>query len=146
MARGEQAAKLAKPKGKAAKPVKRINVTSKGPPNGNGLAPTVLVDGQPNSNREKLAQRKENGQLLPGTVLNPAGRPPGAKNKLTEDFITDFHECWKAHGPEALKTMATEEPGAFVRAAVQLMPKDVLLDARGAGLVVVRLDDIDMNL
>lgn len=42
--------------------------------------------------------------------------------------------------------MATKEPSAFVKAAVALMPRDVLLDARGAGLVVVRLDDVDMNL
>jgi hypothetical protein len=33
--------------------------------------------------------------------------------------------------------MVKDEPSAFVQAAVQLMPKDVLVEARGAGLVVV---------
>ena len=33
--------------------------------------------------------------------------------------------------------MVKDEPSAFVRAAVQLMPKDVLVEARGAGLLVV---------
>ena len=34
--------------------------------------------------------------------------------------------------------MAEKEPSASVRAAVQLVPKDVLVEVRGAGLVVVK--------
>jgi hypothetical protein len=108
--------------------------------NGKGIAPTVIVD-------EKSMPEKDpqTGRFLPGNNGGP-GRPPGAKNKLVEDFLTDFHEAWVAHGRTALESMVEKEPSSFVRAAVQLMPKDVLVDARGVGLVVVRLDDTDMKL
>ena len=35
-----------------------------------------------------LVQRNEKGQLQPGSILNPAGRPLGTRN-----FITDFDEA-----------------------------------------------------
>ena len=35
-----------------------------------------------------MVQRNEKGQLLPGSVLNPVGKPPGRRN-----FITDFEEA-----------------------------------------------------
>ena len=40
------------------------------------------------SDSKELVQRNENGQLLPGSILNPAGRPLGTRN-----FITDFDEA-----------------------------------------------------
>ena len=42
--------------------------------------------------------------------------------------------------------MVENDQSAFVRAAIQLMPKDVLVDARGAGLVIVKLSDEDLAL
>jgi hypothetical protein len=80
--------------------------------------------------------RNELGQFVRGHNGGP-GRPPGSKNKLIEDFLADFHDAWRANGADALRRMVKDEPSAFVRAAVQLMPKDVLVEARGAGLVVV---------
>jgi hypothetical protein len=43
-------------------------------------------------------------------------------------------------------TWPNNDPAGFVRAAVTLMPKDVLVDARGAGLVVIKLTDEDLAL
>ena len=37
---------------------------------------------------KELVQRNEKGQLQPGSILNPAGRPLGTRN-----FITDFDEA-----------------------------------------------------
>ena len=114
--------------------------------NGSKLAPAVFTatpiaeieDGKPPSH-------DENGRFVAGNTLSQ-GRPLGSKNKLTEDFLADFHEAWLTHGKMALASMATGEPAQFVRAAVQLMPKDVLMDVRGTGLVIVRLSDEDLAL
>jgi hypothetical protein len=125
----------AKSKGKAAKP-RTVKASI-------GLAPAAFVDSM---SAGPESGRNERGQFIQGSSGNPNGRPPGAKSRLCEDFIEDFHAAWRNHGAGALETIATSEASAFVRAAVQLMPKDVLLDARGAGLIVVRLDDVDMNL
>ena len=42
---------------------------------------------EPVNNGEEIVQRNEKGQLLPGSVLNPEGKPPGTRN-----FSTDFDE------------------------------------------------------
>lgn len=74
------------------------------------------------------------------------GRPPGSRNKLTEDFRADFHACWQAHGKAALAKVAVDEPAQSVKAAVQLMPRDILLEACGTGLIVVKMSDEDLAL
>lgn len=86
------------------------------------------------------------GRFLQGNSGNPLGRPVGAKSKLTEDFLADFHACWQKHGKAALAKVAVDEPVQFVKAAVQLMPKDVLLEARAGALIVVRMSDEDLAL
>lgn len=94
--------------------------------------------------RSALIKDATTGRFLPGNI--GPGRPVGAKSKLTEDFLGDFHACWLLHGKEALAKVALNEPVQFVKAAVQLMPRDVLLEARGAGLIVVKMSDQDMVL
>jgi len=59
---------------------------------------------------------------------NPAGRPKGSRSKLAEDFVADFYDAWKRKGRTALDQMAEEDPSGFVRAAVQLMPRQVEAD------------------
>jgi hypothetical protein len=100
---------------------------------GNGALPVVEV--QPTPSKPPI-EKDQLGRFLPGNNGGP-GRPPGSKNKLVEDFLADFHSAWQANGADALRRMVKDEPSAFVQAAVQLMPKDVLVEARGAGLVVV---------
>ena len=85
---------------------------------------TALVKKQPEKN-------PVTGQFVPGNI--GGGRTLGARNRFTEAFIEDFRDVWREHGMKALREVARRDPGTFVRAAVQLMPKDLLLDARGAG-------------
>ena len=61
----------------------------------------------------------------PGQSGNPKGRPPGTRNKLTEDFFRDLCDAWTAFGKPALMTAAWTHPVDFVRIVAQLMPKDV---------------------
>jgi hypothetical protein len=114
--------------------------------NGNKLAPApAIFTATPIAEIEPPEDRNDLGQFVTGHNGGP-GRPVGSKNKLTEDFLADFHEAWLNNGKAALQSMATGEPAQFVRAAVQLMPKDVLMDVRGTGLVIVRMSDEDLAL
>ena len=65
----------------------------------------------------------------PGQSGNPKGRPPGTRNKLTEDFFRDLCDAWEAFGKPALMTAAWTHPVEFLRVVAQLMPKDVEVTA-----------------
>jgi hypothetical protein len=56
-----------------------------------------------------------------------AGRPPGARNRFSGQFLSDLAEAWAEHGKDALNIMAKEEPSKFVVACASLLPRDVLL-------------------
>lgn len=66
----------------------------------------------------------------PGQSGNPKGRPPGSKNKLTEAFWRDMSDVWTAGGKDALERVIKDDPGAFVRVAASLMPKEAELTLR----------------
>ena len=42
------------------------------------------------------------------------GRPPGSRNRLTEDFIGDVHAAWLERGREAIDRVIDERPEAFL--------------------------------
>lgn len=62
---------------------------------------------------------------------NRAGRPRGSRNKLSEDFIADFHEAWKTHGKSAIADMAVNDTTKFVQCAASLMPKEFTIKEPG---------------
>src|SRR5262245_46690417 len=64
-----------------------------------------------------------------GESGNPAGRPLGSKNKLSELFWKDFHDDWATHGKQALIECAVKHPKDFVKVGASLQPKGVELEA-----------------
>src|SRR5262245_60694825 len=71
----------------------------------------------------------------PGQSGNPAGRPKGSRNRLSEDFIADLHESWQTHGNAAIERCIAEKPDVYLKIVAGLLPKDV-------NLKVSNLDDV----
>src|ERR1700756_1154012 len=64
----------------------------------------------------------------PGQSGNPAGRPRGARSRLSESFLSDFHTVWEEEGIQAIRRCARNDPSTFVRVAASLLPHDINLN------------------
>lgn len=80
----------------------------------------------------------------PGHSGNPAGRPRGSRNKLSEAFFADFHATWNTHGRAALELVAQTQPAIFLRLAVQVLPMSVKVDLR-RDRPVIELSDAELT-
>ena len=68
-------------------------------------------------------------EFKPGESGNPAGRPVGSRNKLSDKFCADLLEHWQEHGVEAMDAALKKDPAAYVRVVASMVPKDVKFTA-----------------
>jgi hypothetical protein len=62
---------------------------------------------------------------------NAAGRPKGARSRLTEDFLSAVAEDFEKHGKSALTKVREEDPSTYLRVVAQLIPKESELNIKG---------------
>ena len=68
---------------------------------------------------------KMDGRIKPGEVRNPAGRPKGARSKLTELFLKGMMEDFEAHGTIAIEKVRTEKPDQYLKVIAAIIPKEI---------------------
>lgn len=61
----------------------------------------------------------------PGQSGNPGGKAKGARNRLQGDFLNALADDFAEHGRKAIEACRTQDPPAYVRAIVALMPKEL---------------------
>jgi hypothetical protein len=72
-----------------------------------------------NGSANTVAIRNERGHYLKGMPGGP-GRPPGSRNKLSEDFLRDLHVAWSTHGRAVLDRIITDRPEILFLAMTKL--------------------------
>ena len=77
------------------------------------------------NNSRELVQRGEKGQLKPGSILNPKGRPKSARSKLSESFLVDLHDVFMERGKAAIEEVCKDKPAEFLRVIAQVLPKQL---------------------
>jgi hypothetical protein len=80
-------------------------------------------------------QQKPAHLWKPGTSGNPAGRPKGSRNRLSEDFVAALYDDFQDHGSAAIAACRAEKPDVYVRVIASLLPKDMTIK-------VQQLDDL----
>lgn len=91
---------------------------------------------------DNTAPKQRGTPFKAGQSGNPKGRPKGSKNKLTEAFWQDMSDVWTAGGKDALERVIKDDPGAFVRVAASLMPKEAELTLRTIAATELGDDDL----
>ena len=60
-----------------------------------------------------------------GESGNPAGRPKGSRNKLSEAFLKALADDFDTNGPEVIEKVRIERPHDYLKVCASVMPKRV---------------------
>lgn len=77
-----------------------------------------------NSAADNTAQKQQIGRPFgPGESGNPAGRPKGSRNKLSEAFLQALADDFDANGKEVIERVRTERPHDYLKVCASVLPK-----------------------
>jgi hypothetical protein len=68
------------------------------------------------------------GQWQPGQSGNPAGRPKGARSKLSESFLKALAEDFDSNGIEVIEKVRKARPHEYLKIVAAVLPKQVQLE------------------
>ena len=60
----------------------------------------------------------------PGVSGNPAGRPRGSRNKLSEAVICALLRDFSKHGEKAIARVRRDQPGVYLKVIAMLIPRE----------------------
>src|SRR5215813_13996268 len=60
----------------------------------------------------------------PGLSGNPAGRPRGSRNALSEEVICALLRDFRKHGEKAIAKVRRDQPGVYLRCLTLLIPRE----------------------
>ena len=72
---------------------------------------------------------------------NP-GRPKGSRNRLHKDILDAYAEDFTTHGKDVITVLRVEKPVEWLRLAIQLLPKELLVEDIST---VQQLDDTELD-
>ena len=60
----------------------------------------------------------------PGQSGNPAGRPVGSRNLLSEAFLSTLSEDFEEHGKGVIEKVRENDPSTYMKIIAQVIPKE----------------------
>lgn len=71
-------------------------------------------------------KQKKSTRFKKGISGNPNGRPKGAKNKLSEEFIEALANDFSRYGMWPIARTRNKDPAGYLRVIASLMPKEII--------------------
>jgi hypothetical protein len=84
------------------------------------------------------------GQWRAGQSGNPAGRPKGARNKVSEKLLEALAEDFDTHGKEVIEKVRVERPHDYLKIVASLVPKQMEIENRRPQLRAEDLTDDEL--
>jgi hypothetical protein len=85
------------------------------------------------------AHLRDDLKWKPGQSGNPAGRPKGARSKLSEDFFKALAEDFAENGVDAIRIMRAERPADYAKMIATLQSKEFTGEEGSAlGMIVFK--------
>ena len=74
-----------------------------------------------------MSDRSRTTRFKPGQSGNPAGRPKGARSRLSEDFLEALSTDFAEHGRAVIEKVRSEKPDQYLKVVAAVVPKEIHL-------------------
>ena len=98
-------------------------------------------------NQEKPSTGGRSASSAPQSHLgraNPAGRPKGSRNKLSDAFLQALADDFEAHGKGVVEKVRTERPQDYLKIIASVMPKRMEVEDVGPPCRAADLSDDEL--
>jgi hypothetical protein len=76
----------------------------------------------------ETTDKKQDTRFKPGQSGNPAGRPKGSRNKVSEKLLEALAIDFDAHGKEVIEKVRADRPADYLKIVASLVPKQMEIE------------------
>jgi hypothetical protein len=76
----------------------------------------------------ETTDKKQDSSFKPGQSGNPAGRPKGSRNKVSEKLLEALATDFDAHGKDVIEKVRADRPADYLKIVASLVPKQMEIE------------------
>ncbi len=76
----------------------------------------------------ETTEKKQDTRFKPGQSGNPAGRPKGSRNRVSEKLLEALATDFEAHGKEVIEKVRADRPADYLKIIASLVPKQMEIE------------------
>ena len=92
----------------------------------------------------ETTDKKQDTRFKPGQSGNPAGRPKGSRNKVSEKLLDALATDFDAHGREVIEKVRADRPADYLKIIASLVPKQMEIEDLRSNRKAEDLSDDDL--